>query len=158
MLVLTRQRGETIFIGEVQVSVAGFTSSAVRLRITAPRDIPVHRQEVHERDRREKLEPADTVCDDDQGTKGNETRQSHLVLSRRYDETIMIGDDIKVTVVDICWDIRGDQVRLGITAPRDIPIYREEVREAILRQKQPPLPHAAPSGSTDPCGAESEIR
>jgi carbon storage regulator len=52
-----------------------------------------------------------------------------LVLSRQRDETIMIGDDIEVTVVDI----RGDKVRLGIEAPKDVPVHRQEVYEAIKR-------------------------
>ena len=50
-----------------------------------------------------------------------------LVLSRQRDETIMIGDDIEITVVDI----RGDKVRLGITAPTCIAVHRKEVYEAI---------------------------
>jgi len=53
-----------------------------------------------------------------------------LVLSRQKDETIMIGDDVEVTVVDI----RGDKVRLGITAPTHIPVHRKEVYEAIKRE------------------------
>ncbi len=53
-----------------------------------------------------------------------------LVLSRQRDETIMIGDDIEITVVDI----RGDKVRLGITAPNVIPVHRKEVYEAIKRE------------------------
>jgi carbon storage regulator len=53
-----------------------------------------------------------------------------LVLSRLRDETIMIGDEIEITVVDI----RGDKVRLGITAPRDIQVHRKEVYEAIKRE------------------------
>lgn len=53
-----------------------------------------------------------------------------LVLSRQRDETIMIGDDIEVTVVDI----RGDKVRLGIQAPTEIPVHRQEVYEAIQRE------------------------
>ena len=55
-----------------------------------------------------------------------------LVLSRQRDETIMIGDDVEVTVVDI----RGDKVRLGITAPREIQVHRKEVYEAIKRENQ----------------------
>ena len=55
-----------------------------------------------------------------------------LVLSRQVDETIMVGDDIEVTVVDI----RGDKVRLGITAPKEIPIHRQEVYEAIKRENR----------------------
>jgi carbon storage regulator len=50
-----------------------------------------------------------------------------LVLSRQRDETIMIGDEIEITVVDI----RGDKVRLGITAPTSIAVHRKEVYEAI---------------------------
>ncbi len=53
-----------------------------------------------------------------------------LVLSRHRDETIMIGDDIEITVVDI----KGDKVRIGINAPRDIQVHRKEVYEAIKRE------------------------
>jgi len=53
-----------------------------------------------------------------------------LVLSRRRDESIMIGDNVEITVVDI----RGDAVRIGITAPRSIPVYRKEIYEAIQRE------------------------
>jgi carbon storage regulator len=53
-----------------------------------------------------------------------------LVLSRQRDETIMIGDEIEITVVDI----RGDKVRLGITAPRQVPVHRKEVYDAIKRE------------------------
>jgi len=55
-----------------------------------------------------------------------------LVLSRQRDETIMIGDDVEITVVDI----RGDKVRLGINAPRHIQVHRKEVYEAIKRENQ----------------------
>ncbi|MBN1555627.1 MAG: carbon storage regulator CsrA [Phycisphaerae bacterium] len=55
-----------------------------------------------------------------------------LVLSRQRDETIMIGDEVQVTVVDI----RGEKVRLGITAPPHIPVHRKEVYEAIQREGQ----------------------
>ncbi|MFI4877057.1 MAG: carbon storage regulator CsrA, partial [Blastopirellula sp. JB062] len=53
-----------------------------------------------------------------------------LVLSRHRDESIMIGDNIVITIVDI----RGDKVRLGIAAPQDIPVHRQEVYEAIQRE------------------------
>lgn len=54
-----------------------------------------------------------------------------LVLSRQRNETIMIGDDIEITIVDV----RGDKVRLGITAPPHIAVHRKEVYEAIRRNK-----------------------
>ena len=53
-----------------------------------------------------------------------------LVLSRQLDESIMIGDDIVITVVDI----RGDKVRIGIAAPGTIPVHRQEVYESIQRE------------------------
>ena len=53
-----------------------------------------------------------------------------LVLARQRDETIMIGDAVEVTVVDI----RGDKVRLGINAPRSVSVHRKEVYEAIRRE------------------------
>jgi carbon storage regulator len=52
-----------------------------------------------------------------------------LVLSRLKSERIMIGEDIILTVIDI----RGDKVRLGIDAPKDLPVHREEVYNAIKR-------------------------
>ncbi len=55
-----------------------------------------------------------------------------LVLSRQRDETIMIGDEVEITVVDI----RGDKVRLGITAPTRIAVHRKEVYEAIKRENE----------------------
>jgi carbon storage regulator len=55
-----------------------------------------------------------------------------LVLSRHRDESIMIGDDIVITIVDI----RGDKVRLGINAPQDVPVHRQEVYEAIQRENK----------------------
>ena len=54
-----------------------------------------------------------------------------LVLSRQRDESIMIGDDVEITIVDV----RGDKVRLGITAPKCIPVHRREIYDAIQREK-----------------------
>jgi carbon storage regulator len=53
-----------------------------------------------------------------------------LVLSRKRNESIIIGDDITITVVDI----RGDKVRLGVEAPIEISVHRQEVYEAIRRE------------------------
>jgi carbon storage regulator len=54
-----------------------------------------------------------------------------LVLSRQKDESIIIGDDVEITIVDV----RGDKVRLGISAPKNITVHRKEVYEAIQREK-----------------------
>jgi len=55
-----------------------------------------------------------------------------LVLSRQKDESIMIGDDVEITIVDI----RGNKVRLGITAPRHISVHRREIYDSIQREKK----------------------
>ncbi|MDG1896136.1 MAG: carbon storage regulator CsrA [Fuerstiella sp.] len=53
-----------------------------------------------------------------------------LVLSRKKSESIVISDDVVITVIEV----RGDKVRLGIKAPREIPVHRKEVLDAILRE------------------------
>lgn len=55
-----------------------------------------------------------------------------LVLSRKKNESIVINDDITIVVVEI----RGDKVRLGIEAPKEVPVHRREVYEAILRSQE----------------------
>ncbi len=54
-----------------------------------------------------------------------------LVLSRQTDESIMIGDEVEITIVDV----RGDKVRLGINAPRNIAVHRKEIYLAIQKEK-----------------------
>jgi carbon storage regulator len=62
---------------------------------------------------------------------------SMLVLSRKRDERIVIGDNIVITVVEV----RGDKVRLGIEAPTEVPVHRQEVLEAMRRgDSQPKAP------------------
>ncbi len=55
-----------------------------------------------------------------------------LVLSRQKDESIMIGDDVEITIVDV----RGDKVRLGINAPRSVSVHRKEIYLAIQKEKE----------------------
>jgi cytosine/creatinine deaminase len=55
-----------------------------------------------------------------------------LVLARQRDETVIIGDDIEITIVDI----RGDKVRLGINAPKNITVHRKEIYEAIKQESR----------------------
>ncbi len=68
-----------------------------------------------------------------------------LVLSRKKNESIVINNDITVTVVEI----RGDKVRLGIVAPKEVPVHRQEVWEAIHQQQQQP-PATPPVVVNDP--------
>lgn len=55
-----------------------------------------------------------------------------LVLSRQRDQSIMIGDEIEITIVDV----RGDKVRIGINAPKHISVHRKEIYEAIRRENE----------------------
>jgi carbon storage regulator len=55
-----------------------------------------------------------------------------LILTRRQNETLMIGDDITVTVIGV----KGTQVRLGINAPKDVAVHREEIFERINAERR----------------------
>jgi carbon storage regulator len=63
-----------------------------------------------------------------------------LILTRRLDERIVIGEDIEISVLEI----HGDQVKLGVTAPRDVKVFRREVFDAIRAENR-----AAASSSVD---------
>ena len=67
-----------------------------------------------------------------------------LVLSRRKDETIMIGDEVEITIVDV----RGDTVRLGIKAPRSVSVHRKEIYDAIQAENIAAAKESIPDEST----------
>jgi|SRR3990167_1688784 len=70
-----------------------------------------------------------------------------LILTRRVGETIIIGDDIVVTVLGI----KGNQVRIGINAPSNVSVHREEIYQRIQQEKN------APSKPTEPVAAQAPI-
>ncbi|MCU7876208.1 MAG: carbon storage regulator CsrA [Candidatus Thiodiazotropha sp. (ex Lucinoma borealis)] len=55
-----------------------------------------------------------------------------LILTRRVGETLMIGDEVTITVLGV----KGNQVRIGVNAPRDVTVHREEIYERIKREQQ----------------------
>jgi carbon storage regulator len=69
-----------------------------------------------------------------------------LVLTRRLNQSIKIGDDIEITVIEV----RGDQVRLGVSAPRDVAVHRKEVYLQIQQENRA-------AAAVDPAGALDAI-
>jgi len=120
MLVLSRKVGEVVRIrDDIKVSVLEIRNNSVSLGIEAP-NIEITRP-----DSKKKEGPPLT------GQEGM------LVLSRKVNQTIQIGRNITVMVVDI----QNEKVRLGFTAPADIPIHRSEVYDAIQRKQAKQTPH-----------------
>jgi carbon storage regulator len=142
MLVMSRKRDESIMIGDrARVTVVDLRGDKVRLGIQAPKEIPVHRQEVYDAIQRENRKAAAVegtekkaveAVSDSMWWKGKEIEGSMLTLSRKKNESIMINDDIMIVVVEI----RGDKVRIGIEAPKEVPVHRQEVYDAIKRGEE----------------------
>jgi len=63
--------------------------------------------------------------------QGDEGEITMLILTRRVGETLMIGDEVTVTVLGV----KGNQVRIGVNAPRDVAVHREEIYERIKREQ-----------------------
>jgi len=77
-----------------------------------------------------------------------------LVLSRKKDESIVINNDITIVVVEI----RGDKVRLGVEAPKEVPVHRREVFEAIARGEPLGPPTLSPSDADGDAHGDSDSR
>ena len=131
-LVLARQLGKCIMIGDsVMVEVLGLKSNSARLRIVAPRTVAVHRREVYDAIRLSPR-PASPAVAVEQRLPVNPQSvttpgEGGLVLTRREGQTIMIGDEVAIDVVEA----RPGTVRLRVIAPRSIAVHRREVYDAI---------------------------
>lgn len=122
MLVLTRRVGETLMIGDnVTVTVLDVKGGEAHIEIVAPKDVPVDREEVRARKRTDDefvIKPA---------LDRNNNELGHLQIARRPGQRFLIGDKIAVTVTKI----NGRQVHIGVDAPMDVPVHREEIYNRI---------------------------
>jgi len=126
-LVLTRHLGESIMIGAaVEVEVVGLRSGTVRLKVIAPRSVAVHRREVFDAIRSEPVGLDVAPLSESAGPRPGKPHGG-LVLARHAEESIMIGDDIEIGVVEV----RPATVKLRIAAPRTVSVHRREVYDAI---------------------------
>ena len=71
-----------------------------------------------------------------------------LILTRRVGETVVIGDEVQVTVLGV----KGNQVRLGVNAPRDVSVHRQEIYERIQKEQDAASGEAAAPGDEAPKG------
>lgn len=125
MLVLSRQCNERIIIGDtIVISVMQIKWRRVKFMFQVPNGVPIVRGELPCRVRNEEL------CSE-QGK-----RLTRMVLTRVQGDTVLIGTDIVVSVQDV----RDHFVRIGIAAPAEVPVHREEVYKRILQASSHPEP------------------
>lgn len=116
MLTLSRKKDEGIVIGDaIFVTIADIRGDKVQFAIKAPLEIPIHRQEVYEENMQENV---------------SQRNEMLVVISRKRNESIVIGRNTIITVIDI----RGDKMRIGIEVPKETPIHRQEVYEAVQKE------------------------
>jgi carbon storage regulator len=131
-LVLTRHLGESIMIGDdVEVQVVDLRPGTVRIKVMAPRTIAVHRREVFDMIQAspvgaEPLPPLALALETTAVARPSKP-QGGLVLSRYTQQSIMVGNEIEVMIVEI----RPATVKLKITAPRSVAVHRREVYDAL---------------------------
>lgn len=125
MLILSRTVGQSVLIGDgIQVTVLDVCENATRLGVSAPPEIPIHRKEMYDRLLATEDTPESFAGMNPKSPRTDKRlRAPMLILVRRIGQSILIGDDIEVTLIRYG---QADDVSLGIEAPRDVMIKRAE--------------------------------
>lgn len=129
MLVLSRKESEDIIINNnIAVTIIEMRGNKARIGIKAPKNIPIYRAEIDDNEKRRVRQKANQAGS---STVDINKAGGYLTITREKDQRIEIGDNISIMVVEI----RGDKVRLGIEAPKEVPVHRKEVYDAIQRER-----------------------
>ncbi|MDD9806220.1 MAG: carbon storage regulator CsrA [Gammaproteobacteria bacterium] len=75
-----------------------------------------------------------------------------LILTRRVGEALMIGDDVTITILGV----RGGQIRVGVSAPKETPVHREEVYEKMRKEGAAPVPQASIGAASEDTAPQAE--
>lgn len=135
MLVMSRQCNQSVMIGdEIEITITEVRGLKVRVGITAPLYIPIHRREIYDAIQREKVNHKGTFynASNKNSSSQNVISVPFLVMGREISESIVIGDEIEVTILDV----RDEDVRLGFSIPKHIPVHRREIYDAIQRESE----------------------
>lgn len=128
MLILSRYQGQKIILdGLIEINVINIDKrNAVAIGIRAPKAVPVHREEIHKKVKESKTD----VVEFKMATKGFEPKdmpEGYLILNRHANQKIKICDDVTITLLSV--DKRA--AKIGIDAPTDVSIHREEIQNRI---------------------------
>lgn len=127
-LVLTRHLDESIMIGdEVEIQVVGIQGGTARLRVVAPRAIPVHRREIFDAILEGFAPAPPAAVARPSGNRRPGQSPGGLVLARAAGQSLMIGGEVEVIVAEV----RPTTVKMKIVAPRSVAVHRREVFEVI---------------------------
>ena len=131
MLVLSRRQGQSVVIGDaIEVVIVQIQEDKVRIGVIAPPEIAVHRREAFPAIESPGDPPIEQPMEQFVGL--NSTPQGDmLVLERKKNESIVINGNITVVVVAIA----DDKVRLGFDLPKEVPLHRRELYDALKRSE-----------------------
>jgi carbon storage regulator CsrA len=137
MLVLSRQINESIMIGDdVEVKITNIQKNNIEIQITHPKEVPVYPAEDYSLIKKCKADQKDEKLERQVAAikkKWDNLNESRI--TRKLDESIRIGDDVEIVVIDIRFLESIFKARVGITAPKNISIHRREIYDAIQREK-----------------------